>query len=149
MPILKMKMDELFIRWLTDEVTQVGLKQSLLFLKSNDRVEASRAVCRIVVPSPFAQSFHSSEAWHPSPSFYSPCVSPRPLTPPHYPTAHRSLHDRQPQSPRRSPLLCSPKFAVRPPLRNSCFLPPLSYIFCVYTSPKGTSVFTLKWVNCF
>ncbi|KAH9285745.1 hypothetical protein ECG_00798 [Echinococcus granulosus] len=111
-PILKMKMDELFIRWLTDEVTQVGLKQSLVFLKSNDRLEASRAVRRIVVPSPFAQSSHSSEAWHPSSSLCSPCVSPRPLTPPHFPTTHRNLHDRQPQSPRRSPLPCSTKFAV-------------------------------------
>ncbi|VDM31572.1 unnamed protein product [Hydatigera taeniaeformis] len=129
-PILKMKMDELFIRWLTDEVAQAGLKQSLLFLKSNDRLEASRAICRIIVPSPLAQPSHSSDAWHSSPSFCSPCASPRPLTPPHYPTAHRSSHDRQLQSPRRSPLPCPSKFAVRPPLHYAGFL--LSYLLYIF-----------------
>ena len=112
-PVLKMKVDELFLRWLTDEVTQGGLKQSLMLLKSNDRIGSSREVSRINVPSPFAQSAHISESWHPGAVLYSPCVSPRPLTPPHFPTAHRSLHDRQPNSPRRSPLHHFFKHSVR------------------------------------
>lgn len=105
-PILKMKMDELFIRWLTDEVTQAGLNQSLALLKTSDRLEARRVLRRIVIPGP--HSSHTSEALVTIPSsLHSPCVSPRPLTPPHFPSIHR-----QAQSPRSSTLSTLTKYIV-------------------------------------
>ncbi|KAM7541263.1 hypothetical protein Aperf_G00000033051 [Anoplocephala perfoliata] len=108
-PIMKMKMDELFIRWLTDKVTQASLNQSLVFLKANDRTEARRALRRIVGSSPLAQSSKNSESLPAVPSsLLSPCVSPRPLTPPHFPSGHRQL-----QSPRPSSLPTSTKCIVR------------------------------------
>ncbi|VUZ45720.1 unnamed protein product [Hymenolepis diminuta] len=106
-PILKMKMDELFIQWLTDEVTQAGLNQSLALLKTNNRLEARCILCRIVVPGP--HSSHTSEAPVIVPSsLHSPCVSPRPLTPPHFPSIHR-----QAQSPRSSTLPTLTKYINR------------------------------------
>nr|CDS33415.1 phosphatase 2a regulatory subunit [Hymenolepis microstoma] len=98
-------MDELFIRWLTDEVTQAGLNQSLALLKVNDRLEARRALRHIMVPGP--QSSNTPEALPAVPSLHSPCSSPRPLTPPHFPNAHR-----QSQSPRTSTLPSFMKYIV-------------------------------------
>ncbi|VDO03065.1 unnamed protein product [Rodentolepis nana] len=99
-------MDELFIRWLTDEVTQAGLNQSLALLKVSDRLEARRALRLIMVPGP--QSSHTPEALPTVPSsLNSPCSSPRPLTPPHFPNAHR-----QSQSPRTSTLPSFVKYIV-------------------------------------
>lgn len=108
-PIVKMKMDELFIRWLTDQVTQASLNQSLVFLKANDRTEAKRALRRIAASSPVALSSNNSESLPAVPSsLLSSCVSPRPLTPPHFPNVHR-----QSQSPRPSSLPTYTKFIVR------------------------------------
>lgn len=101
-PILKLKVDELFLRWFTDEVTQDGLKRGLTLLKLNDRIAARREVGHISVPVLLVRATHFSEVWHFGTVSHSSSTSPRPLTPPHFPYAHRSPNDRQLQSPRRS-----------------------------------------------
>lgn len=115
-PLVKLKMDELFIRWMTDDAAQSGLKQSLSLLKSGNSVASKKAMQRIQVPSPRAHSDRHVSPYPQEPHFnhrhvqgsisntlYSPCVSPRPSTPPQFPVTQRTLHDKQPQSPRRSP----------------------------------------------
>lgn len=125
-PVVKLKMDELFVRWLTDETAQRGLKESLSYLKAGDSPAAKRAIDRIIVVAPFLSlsddqmPADASRSWYPSDrlcigvancgSGASSCASPRPSTPPQFPHHPRDNSGKEhggaklfsPRSPHRS-----------------------------------------------
>ncbi|CAL8074470.1 unnamed protein product [Calicophoron daubneyi] len=117
-PALKLKLDELFLRWLTDPATQKVLHQNLIQLKANEPLQAMLAVPSGVVVGPMSSSVYSF--------FYGSCrpespgpntegsvngvtttsgavgslTSPRPNTPPYFPQPpHSKIFS--PRSPRR------------------------------------------------
>ncbi|CAH8485756.1 unnamed protein product [Schistosoma turkestanicum] len=121
MPInsaLKLKLDELFLRWLTDRATQKVLRENLTQVKAGQSVEAMLALPSGIVVGPMSASFYGC--------FYSPshcessCLnpdgscnnvssafsyggiitSPRPNTPPYFPQPPFSKLC-SPRSPRR------------------------------------------------
>ncbi|CAI2726245.1 unnamed protein product [Schistosoma spindalis] len=121
MPInsaLKLKLDELFLRWLTDRATQKVLRENLMQVKAGQSLEAMLALPTGIVVGPMSASFYGCLY---SPSYSeSPClnldgsynnvssaftwggtiISPRPNTPPYFPQPPFSkLYS--PRSPRR------------------------------------------------
>uniref|UniRef100_A0A183AG23 Serine/threonine protein kinase n=1 Tax=Echinostoma caproni TaxID=27848 RepID=A0A183AG23_9TREM len=71
-PALKLKLDELFLRWLTDPATQNVLHENLIQLKANESLQTMLAVPSGVVVGPMSSSVYSF--------FYGsiPCESPAP-----------------------------------------------------------------------
>ncbi|VDL98262.1 unnamed protein product [Schistocephalus solidus] len=117
-PVARLKLDELFVRWLTDDGTQRYLRQSLSFLKTGDTASAKKAINHICVAGPAVASFSSSHQKNNDCNFetrYPPLetnnrpnsslgfvpTAPRPNTPPCLPLQHAGKL-LSPRSPRRS-----------------------------------------------
>ncbi|KER31862.1 hypothetical protein T265_01952 [Opisthorchis viverrini] len=113
-PALKLKLDELFLRWLTDPATQKVLHENLIQIKANESLQTMLAVPSGVVVGPMPSSFYSF--FYGSLACDSPgpptdgvlgvngtmgsLVSPRPNTPPYFPQPpHTKMFS--PRSPRR------------------------------------------------
>lgn len=131
-PALKLKLDELFLRWLTDPSTQKVLNENLLQLKSNETLQSMLAVSGGVVVGPLCSSvfgyFYGPPAESPAFSFehshigtpvatgsLGSLVSPRPNTPPYFPQPPQHNKLFSPRSPRRQ-LLVSGAGAVTTPV---------------------------------
>ncbi|CAH8506917.1 unnamed protein product [Schistosoma curassoni] len=121
MPInsaLKLKLDELFLRWLTDRATQKVLRENLMQAKAGQSLEAMLALPTGIVVGPMSASFYGclyspsygeSSCLNPDGSYNSvpsaftwggTIASPRPNTPPYFPQPPFSkLYS--PRSPRR------------------------------------------------
>ncbi|KAL7062831.1 hypothetical protein AAHC03_01451 [Spirometra sp. Aus1] len=120
-PVARLKLDELFVRWLTDDGTQSCLRQSLTFLKTGDTASAKKAINHICVAGPAVASFSSPRYKNNACKFetrYPPLgadetnsrpnsslgllpTAPRPNTPPYLPHQHTGKL-LSPRSPRRS-----------------------------------------------
>ncbi|KAF8561117.1 hypothetical protein P879_01407 [Paragonimus westermani] len=116
-PALKLKLDELFLRWLTDPATQKVLNENLVQLKANEPLQTMLAVPSGVVVGPMSSSvygfFYSTSCESPgfiaegmqnglcvSGGTVGSLVSPRPNTPPYFPQPpHSKMFS--PRSPRR------------------------------------------------
>lgn len=116
-PALKLKLDELFLRWLTDPATQKVLHENLLQLKANEPLQKMLAVPSGVVVGPMPSSVYSffygtTSCESPGPNVDVPVAfsstvgtvgslaSPRPNTPPYFPQPpHSKVFS--PRSPRR------------------------------------------------
>ncbi|KAF6780452.1 hypothetical protein AHF37_00057 [Paragonimus kellicotti] len=116
-PALKLKLDELFLRWLTDPATQKVLNENLVQLKANESLQTMLAVPSGVVVGPMSSSvygFFYGTPYEPpgsttesiqnglcgSGGTVGSLVSPRPNTPPYFPQPpHSKMFS--PRSPRR------------------------------------------------
>lgn len=115
---LKLKLDELFLRWLTDRATQKVLRENLIQVKAGQSLEAMLALPTGIVVGPMSASFYGclyspsyseSSCLNPDGSYNSvssafnwggTITSPRPNTPPYFPQPPFSkLYS--PRSPRR------------------------------------------------
>ncbi|VDO56917.1 unnamed protein product [Schistosoma margrebowiei] len=115
---LKLKLDELFLRWLTDRATQKVLRENLMQVKAGQSLEAMLALPTGIVVGPMSASFYGclyspsyseSSCLNPDGSYNSvpsaftwggTITSPRPNTPPYFPQPPFSkLYS--PRSPRR------------------------------------------------
>ncbi|CAH8530922.1 unnamed protein product [Schistosoma rodhaini] len=115
---LKLKLDELFLRWLTDRATQKVLRENLIQVKAGQSLEAMLTLPTGIVVGPMSASFYGclyspsyseSSCLNPDGSYNSvssafnwggTITSPRPNTPPYFPQPPFSkLYS--PRSPRR------------------------------------------------
>ncbi|CAH8499979.1 unnamed protein product [Heterobilharzia americana] len=115
---LKLKLDELFLRWITDRATQKVLRDNLIQLKSGHPIEAMLALPAGIVVGPMSASSYGyfygpvhcessgpnpdglPSTGLPAPNHHSCIASPRPNTPPYFPQPPYSKIC-SPRSPRR------------------------------------------------
>nr|CAH8841039.1 unnamed protein product [Trichobilharzia regenti] len=115
---LKLKLDELFLRWITDRATQKVLRENLIQVKSQQPIEAMLAMPSGIVVGPMSASLYGyfygpAQCESPVPNLEGSChtaltsinhhsyiTSPRPNTPPYFPQPPYSKMC-SPRSPRR------------------------------------------------
>ncbi|TPP65542.1 hypothetical protein FGIG_08369 [Fasciola gigantica] len=136
-PALKLKLDELFLRWLTDPATQKVLHENLIQLKANESLQTMLAVPSGVVVGPVSSSVYSFfygsvPCESPAPNVdvsigvssaggtVGSLASPRPNTPPYFPQPpHSKMFS--PRSPRRHvPSTATAQSSVTAKVRFEC-----------------------------
>lgn len=88
---LKLKLDELFLRWLTDRATQKVLRENLIQVKAGQSLEAMLALPTGIVVGPMSASFYGC-LYSPSYMFLLPSTGAGQLRL-HVQTPHHTFHN--------------------------------------------------------